>query len=297
MAANPNPLDLLLSDVQRDLPDLKGHAATAARYVVGNPRAVMALTMRELARRAEVPPVTFVRLAQRFGFKGYEGFKSVFTDQLIYQDGGNTLQARKVVDNQDSLGSAGLLEQIVRSESELLAGTLAGLPTQEIVEAAQRIAKARRVFVVGRRMAYPVAANFVYALGKARSDVYLVEDVAGGLTSRFPTDATDDDVAIAITFAPYSRLTFSVADSVFKAGGDVIALTDLSSAPICTIASWAFTAKTVGLTFPKSILGATAISTSLVALAVATLGPAALERISADEARVHSSGEYILRSV
>ena len=49
--------------------------------------------------------------------------------------------------------------------------------------------------------------------------------------------ASGDDIAIALKFAPYSRLTFSVAASVFKAGGDVIAITDHACAPVAALAT------------------------------------------------------------
>ena len=44
----------------------------AAKPLLDHPDDVALLSMRELARRAGVPPATMTRLAQRLGFEGFE---------------------------------------------------------------------------------------------------------------------------------------------------------------------------------------------------------------------------------
>ena len=44
-------------------------------------------SMRELAKEADVAPVTFVRIAQRLGFDGFEEFRSAYVDTLMARAG------------------------------------------------------------------------------------------------------------------------------------------------------------------------------------------------------------------
>ena len=282
------------------LPELGTQMAGAARHILAQPQDVAVFSMRELARRAGVPPVTLVRLAQRLGLPGYAALRRRYVDGVrqgrVFGAAAtrNTEAARGIAEamarGSDASAFAG---EFFAAEHAILESAAAGLDAGALEEAAGVLAGARRVFVLARRTAWPAAFVLAYALRKARADVQLLDDVAGAPEAALE-DAVRDDVLVALTFAPYSRLTFGLAQRAAAEGLRVIAVTDSRTAPIGQFAGrLLFAAPTASRAFPESALGAVALANLLVALTVARLGPSAQRRIRANERRIVASGEYV----
>lgn len=81
------PMNLNASEVDAKLrqlmPEISGPMAGAIRFILANREEIPVRSMRELAQRANVPPVTLVRLAQRLGFEGFDEFREVYVEALI----------------------------------------------------------------------------------------------------------------------------------------------------------------------------------------------------------------------
>ncbi|MBS7812534.1 MurR/RpiR family transcriptional regulator [Roseococcus pinisoli] len=282
------------------LPELGAQMAGAARHVLAHPEDVAVFSMRELARRAGVPPVTMVRLAQRLGLPGYGELRRRYMDgvragRLLGPAANRNADAARDIAaaaarNNGALGFAG---EFFAAEQEILRSSFAQLDETALDEAADLLAGARRVHVVGRRTTFPAAFALAYALRKARPDVSLIDDM-GGAPEAFLEDVTAGDALVAITFAPYSRLTLSLASAAAKAGARIAGITDAPSAPLGKLAGrLLFIAPTVSRAFPESAVGALTMANLLVALTVAKLGAPAQRRIRANERRIVAGGEYL----
>ena len=68
----------IIEQLQRICIDLSGQTVDAAHYIINNPDEVPFHTMREIARRADIQPVSLVRLAQKLGYSGYGGLRQQF---------------------------------------------------------------------------------------------------------------------------------------------------------------------------------------------------------------------------
>lgn len=271
------------------LPDLSAQMAQAARYVLAHPEDVAVFSMRALAKRAGVPPVTMVRLAQRLGLKGYDTLRRRYIDGVRVRSASNIARAREVASTARDRDAMGFAAAFFAAEQRILQQTLAGLSDDRLAAAAEQLVSARRIVVMARRTPYPAAFAMAYALRKIKPDTVLPDE--HGPES---CEVGAGDALVAITFAPYSRITLATAERAAKAGASVIAITDSARAPIAKIARHLLVTSTRGQAFPESVTGALAIGNLLVSLVVARMGDAAMERIRENEARIVASGEYVL---
>jgi DNA-binding MurR/RpiR family transcriptional regulator len=101
-------------------------------------------------------------------------------------------------------------------------------------------------------------------------------DDAGGAPEDALEDAVPGDAFVAITFAPFSRLTDWLARRAAAAGAKVIAISETTAAPMQEVAGdLFFVAPTLSCAFPESAGAALAVANLLAALTVAKLGEAA----------------------
>jgi DNA-binding MurR/RpiR family transcriptional regulator len=126
------------------LAELTGPMAEAARYLLAHPEDVAVHSMRSLARRAEVPPVTLVRLAQRLGLPGYGELRQGFVERVLRNSAAaqmaatrNTESARAIAAAADAgTGALAFADGFFAAEHDLLRRAFAGLSETTLDRAA-----------------------------------------------------------------------------------------------------------------------------------------------------------------
>ncbi|WP_454014867.1 MurR/RpiR family transcriptional regulator [Aquamicrobium terrae] len=283
------------------LTETGGHMAEAVTYILAHPDDVAVYSMRELARQAGLPPVTFVRLAQRLGFDGYSELRRQYVDVVLQRGTGenpatrrNIISAKAIVAaSRAEKGMGPFVDAFFAAEHEVLRLTLSGLDAGLVARVADIIAGANNVYVIGRRTSFPPAFTLAYALRKARKGVKLLDDVAGAPEGPLD-DAGPGDVLVAFTFAPFSHTTDALTRRAAGAQVEIIAVSDSTAAPLRDLAGdMFFLAPTFSRAFPESAGGAVAIANLFVALTVAKLGAAAEKRIKQNEQFLVKSGDYV----
>lgn len=295
-------------DSLRDLiPELGGPMGQAGNYIVTQTDDLAMYSMRELAQRAGVPPVTFVRLSQRLGLSGYRELRQRCVESLL-QRSQLQLVDRSTRRNIDSartiLESAkghtdllGFANAFFEAEHEVLRRAQAAITEERLSTTIEILAKAPNVFVASRRTSYPPAFTFAYALSKARPNVRLLEDAAGGPEGPLE-DVGPGDAFVAFTFAPFSRVTDILARRAAAAKAHLIAVSDSAAAPLrVLVGDLFFVAPSLSRAFPESAAGAVAIANLLAALTVAKLGDKAQTRIRRNEEFLVGSGEYMISNL
>jgi DNA-binding MurR/RpiR family transcriptional regulator len=286
----PTPSDIE-ARLRQLMPETRGPTADAIQFLIMHQDEIPFRSMRELAKRADVPPVTLVRLAQSLGFKGYEDFRGVFVTAMIDGQGRNQGRAAELVSLGRKEGALSFAVQFAEREFEVQRATIANLKEVELKAAVQAVVDAERVFVIGRRPFFAAAYSLYYSLRKVKPDTQLL-DSGGGSGLEFGT-MSGKDVVIAFSTYPYSRVTLAVAQNASNRGAKVIAITDSENAPISLLADHVFLTTVRSYAFSDSIAGAYLIGNLLVALAVSALGSEALEQIQRNEDDIRESGEYV----
>jgi DNA-binding MurR/RpiR family transcriptional regulator len=295
----------LIEQIKALCTELSGQTIDAAHYLINNPDEVAFHSMREIARRANVPPVNLVRLAQRLGLAGYSELRQRFINiardrqQRDRSSISRNVQSAKEIIEKRGKGAAGLehfVESFFAAELNVVRQAQAPLSEEKLTEAVDLLANAKNIFVHGRRTAFTPAYTLAYTLKKARPSVVLL-DGPGGAPEGVLEDVSAGDVFVAVTFAPFNRLVHVLAEKAAASGAKIIAITDSFAAPVGQLAGRLhFVAQTSGRAFPESTLGAIALAHLLAALTISSLGESAQTRIGANERFLVNSGEYLLSS-
>ena len=292
----------LLNELKSACTNLTGQMVDAAHYLILNAEEVPFHSMREVARRAGVQPVSLVRLAQKLGYDGYGPLRERFIDtipQRTQRDRQSTSRNElSALNLMAEIGPNNSLADFIRSyfaaETAIVEHTCEHISEESVNAAAELLAHAKKIYVLGRRTAFPPAFTISYALHKARPNVIMV-DAPGGAPESTLDDILPGDAVVAVTFAPFNRLVHRLAKKAALSGAKVIAITDSFAAPIGEVAgSMHFVAQSSGRAFPESALGAIAVANLLAALTINKLGKAAQDRIRENERYLVSSGEYLL---
>lgn len=274
------------------MPDARGPLADAIRFILANREEIPVRSMRELAKRAGVAPVTFNRLAQKLGFEGFDDFREVYVEAFLKGHSRNRGRAEELASLAQAEGALGFAAKFADGEIKVQRETIANLKERQLSAAVQALVDANRIFVIGRRSFFAAAYGFAYALRKAKPGTILL-DTGGGMSLELE-GVTRGDVLVGFTAHPYSRITLGLAQAAKAQGATVIAITDSENAPISRLADHVFVTLIRGYAFPDSISGAQMIGHILVGVTVSKLGDPVLEYIQRNEAQISSSGEYVV---
>src|SRR5690606_16660205 len=155
----PQSLEALVQHIQSCYKDLSPQFQIAARYLVDHPTQVSILSMRKIAAVAGVQPATLVRLAQHFGYAGWEPLKAVFKRQLRMLPGGYADRAHALVS--DSHAEAADWARDTQAQSANLLA-LGAANAQAMPQAIERLHRATRLHVAGFRSAHAAAFSLKY---------------------------------------------------------------------------------------------------------------------------------------
>jgi DNA-binding MurR/RpiR family transcriptional regulator len=265
--------------------DMPTQLQSAARYVLDRPNDVALLSMREQARQAHVTPATMTRLAKRLGLAGYERVRSLYADAIRDGKRGFSGKAGLQVANQQVKGDQGLAAEMVAALKEQL--DLLAQPAQlaNLVRAAERLAKAERIFCLGLRACYPIAWNLHYVLSLIGERAVLLDSAAATGPDRIRS-AGKRDVLFVASIDPYTRATVDLARYVHDVGIPIVAVTDSPLSPIARIADETLLIATEGPSFFHALTPAFVVSEIIAALVAGRGGKASLDALRRTEAQL-----------
>lgn len=279
-------LETLLSDRQ---PQLSPQNQRAARYLLNNPDDVAVSSMREIAKRAGVPPATLVRLATSVGFDSYVDIKDVFVRRITrkptFSSRAQELQARK------SPKADGPVENLVEAHLDSVQGILDRNRPDRIADFAENMLDAQQVFFFGARSSFSPAYQFFYLHRMFRSNGVLINDPGGARGDMLRTLKPKDAFFLA-SFAPYAVESVRSAQYAKAAGAKVFAITDNAVSPIGALADHMLIAPTTSNSFFPSLVGVTALIESVLAYQVIKLGKSAVRELNATENRLKEIDAY-----
>lgn len=199
-----------------------------AAYVAANLERIAVSTVAEMAEGAGVQPSAMMRFAQTLGFSGYSEMQRMVRAAHAGPWPGYGARLRSL--RARGAGSPpALLAEFVDAGRHGLEALLGSVEAGALERAAAAIAAARLVHVVGMRRAFPPAAHLAYSFERMGVPA-LLHTATANLDAR--AAIAPGDVAIAISFAPYSPATVALAEAARDAGATVIAITDDGLSPL-----------------------------------------------------------------
>jgi DNA-binding MurR/RpiR family transcriptional regulator len=283
----------LVSRLKADFEKLSSRSQAVARWVIDHPADVALLTTREQARRAGVSPATMTRVAQRFGLKGYEEVRRLYADAMRKRPDGFSGRAEELLVRRNTEGDAALVQDTFSSLVLHLQALSSPETSKRFTAAAERIAKAKRVFCLGLRSTFSVVYIFHYVRSLFGAASVLV-DGAGDTGIDVLRTIERGDVLLAVTVRPYTRHTLNAVRYAKGRGAKVVAITDSELSPLAPFADDIILVGTETPSFFHSMAPAFAAAECLAALVAARRGRDTLKSLERSERQLSAFETYVL---
>jgi DNA-binding MurR/RpiR family transcriptional regulator len=276
----PQSQEEVIARLLEGFEDLPGQLQLCARYIIDHPHEVGLQSMRTLAANAEVQPNSFVRLARQLGFEGYDALRERFRDFVRGGTGSSPDRVRWLQQMDREGGSTAIFGSMAEACLENTEKMFAQQSMQDLERAVDLMIDARRVYVLGLGLAYPLAYNFWY-VARMGFDHFILTPRHGSLPADDLIRMDERDCLLAMTFQPYRRDTLAAVQRARQAGAKVIGVTDSSAAALCREADLGLVSPTHTPQFFHSNSAVTALLETLCALLVVRGGDAASAAVEA----------------
>lgn len=202
-----------------------------AVFLWQHPSDVALGTTTSIAAQANVPPSTLVRFAQHLGYEGFSDLQQLFKDHLKASRPSPQLKARSKQSADHAL-VAGLLE----AAQDSLRRAASDLDLKRFQRAADLIAKAEIVYLIGSKRAFPITAYMSVAFSKLGIRNVLVDNVGSAAFDQIG-GAGERDVMVSVNFSPYNSITAEIVAAGRDAKVPLVALTDSVLSPVVPMAA------------------------------------------------------------
>ena len=276
----PQSQEAVVERLIAEFDNLSGQLQIAARHIIDHPHEVGIQSMRTLASEAEVHPNSFVRLARQLGFAGYDDMRERFRDFVRGGIGSSPDRVRWLQEMAKEGGSTAVFGSMAAACLENTEKMFEQQSVEDLEQAVDWMINAKRVFVLGLGLAYPLAYNFWY-VARMGFDHFVLTPRHGSLPSDDIIRMNADDCLLAMTFQPYRSDTLQAVKLAKQKGAKVIGITDSNASSLCREADLGLVSPTHTPQFFHSNSAVTALLESLCALLVVRGGDAASDAIEA----------------
>lgn len=263
----------------------------AARYILEHPQEVALISMRELSRNAGVQPSTMTRLAKFLNLAGYEDIRAHHAEAIRFRADGFAARAMQHSEIEQDMAATQLSRRMLQSLVAQIARLSEPASLERLSAAADLLAQARRIYVLGLRSCHSVAWHFHYVMALlGDKTIHLdgpADTVGDGLIR-----AGAEDVLLAISINPYARHSLELAQLAREKGLGIVAITDSEVSPLVGIADHAILCSTESQSFFHTLAPALAVSEVLCGLLANKDRVAALESLQRADRHLLSLNTY-----
>lgn len=219
--------------------------------ILANSEDTCFLTSRKLAKRYNVDPGTVIRTIQALGYRKYEEFITDLRSHFIVRI---TPYAVMKAAAREPRSIADHVQHSLETDAHNVQELRSSLDAKRAVGLARRLAKTRRILVVGVDLAAPLAGLLSYALASIGYDAEAPMGSTGNLRQKVNL-LGPKDLLIGISFSRCLRETVNAVFRARELGVPTFGITDSDASPIArycdefwitSIASPAFSGSYVG---------------------------------------------------
>ncbi len=240
----------LLKTLESGFADFSKGQKRIASYLIEHYEKAAYMTAAKLGSVADVSESTVVRFADELGFDGYAGLQAALRETVRTQ-----LTSFERIELSDALiGDKNILEQVLLADAENLRKTLEKIDKDAFNDAVDKIASARKIYILGVRSSAMLAGFMYYNLQMAFDNLVLVQTSLGSEMLEQIMHIGKEDVMVAISFPRYSRTIVKAVEFAAEQGADIVALTDSPQSPIAARASQFLRASSDMASFADSLV-------------------------------------------
>ena len=249
----------LISHIQSQYTRFSKGQKLIAQYILKNYDKVAFMTACKLGEAVGVSESTVVRFANALGYSVYPKLQDAL--QEVIKNKLTTVQRVDMVKefNDDSA----ILKKIVKSDMDNIKDTLEEIDEKAFEEAANRILKAKRIYIVGMRSSFTIAQYLGFYLGIILDSVHVIRTDMGDAFEQV-VKINEDDVLIAISFPRYSKKSYQIVSYAKEKGAHIVSLTDSPFAPVASFTDNLLLVKSNMVSFVDSLVPALSIANALI---------------------------------
>lgn len=249
----------LISHIQSQYTRFSKGQKLIAQYILKNYDKVAFMTACKLGEAVGVSESTVVRFANALGYSGYPKLQDAL--QELIKNKLTTVQRVDMIKefNDDSA----ILKKIVKSDIDNIKDTLDEIDEKAFEEAANRILKAKRIYIVGMRSSFTIAQYLGFYLGIILDSVHVIRTDMGDAFEQV-VKINEDDVLIAVSFPRYSKKSYQIVSYAKEKGAHIVSLTDSPFAPVASFTDNLLLVKSNMASFVDSLVPALSIANALI---------------------------------
>lgn len=249
----------LISHIQSQYTRFSKGQKLIAQYILKNYDKVAFMTACKLGEMVGVSESTVVRFANALGYSGYPKLQDAL--QELIKNKLTTVQRVDMIKefNDDSA----ILKKIVKSDMDNIKDTLDEIDEKAFEEAANRILKAKRIYIVGMRSSFTIAQYLGFYLGIILDSVHVIRTDMGDAFEQV-VKINEDDVLIAVSFPRYSKKSYQIVSYAKEKGAHIVSLTDSPFAPVASFTDNLLLVKSNMVSFVDSLVPALSIANALI---------------------------------
>ncbi|MCH4888847.1 MurR/RpiR family transcriptional regulator [Acidaminobacter sp. JC074] len=249
----------LLNRIQSRFKKLSKGQKRIADYILNNYDKVAFMTAASLGQAVDVSESTVVRFANALGYGGYPKLQKALQESIKTKL--TTVQRFEMSKELES--NSDLYRKIMTQDIENIQRSLDDLDMDNLMNIADEIHKARRVYVLGLRSSAVLAQYLSFYLNFA---IDRVNVIPVGVLDPFDSviNLSEEDLLIVITFPRYSNQTLKLAKYVHEKNVPIISITDSVLSPVASMSKHTLTAKYDMMTFIDSLVAPMSVINSLI---------------------------------
>ena len=246
--------------------DLSPQLKKIAQFALDDPNRFALETVAAISQATGVQPSALIRFAKSFDYSGFSELQRVFKLRLI--EGAADFR-ENIYDQHEELEDAArdnpvsLLRDFADASGVSLKWLKEDVTDTQLHNAIGMVDKAKQIYVIGQRRAFPVSSYLSYGLTRLEYRCQLLDNV-GGMSPQQAATMTSEDLLIAISYAEYAKEVVEIVKDVHIRGIPVLTITDNLSSPLATYAAQSFTVRESDLYRFRPLTGSIVLAQALI---------------------------------
>ncbi|MBE6884468.1 MAG: MurR/RpiR family transcriptional regulator [Ruminococcaceae bacterium] len=254
----------MLNDILKTIADKyphmsKGHR-NIANYIKENYNKAAFMTAAKLAEAVGISESTVVRFAYELGYDGYPQLQKML--QSLARSRLTSVQRIELAE--EHLNNSDVLKKVVGKDIDNLRHTLEDISKKDFDKAAEAIAGAKNIYIIGVRSSHSLASFMSFYFNHIFGNVRNVNTTSVSEMFEQIIRIGPGDVLIGVTFPRYSQRTVKAAKYAHESGACVVSITDSASSPIVKYSDVALFAKSDMASFVDSLVAPLSIINALI---------------------------------
>jgi DNA-binding MurR/RpiR family transcriptional regulator len=249
----------LIIDIQAQYTRFSKGQKLIAQYILANYDKVAFMTACKLGDTVGVSESTVVRFANALGYSGYPKLQAAL--QELIKNKLTTVQRVEMA--KEYRDDSTILNKVLKSDSDNIKGTLEEIDKKAFEDSANKLLKARKIYILGMRSSFTIAQYLGFYLDIILDNVHIIRMDMGDAFEQV-VRINEDDVLVAISFPRYSKKSYQIVSYAKEKGAHIISLTDSLFSPVASIADNTLLVKSNMASFVDSLVPALSIVNALI---------------------------------